>query len=147
MSKKHKKPSEVFLSHSTIDRALAKRVVSFFHTQKINLWYSPKHIVGATEWHDEIGRALARCDWFLIVLTPNSVKSRWVKKELLYALDEPRYEDRIIPLLAKTCKFNQLSWTLKQIEVVDLRQGFSAGCDALLKIWGIPRKRAGVRRR
>ncbi len=147
MAKRTKKPSEIFISHSNLDRSLVRRIVVFLRKQRINLWYSPKHIAGAAQWHDEIGRALARCDWFLVVLTPNSVKSPWVKKELLYALNEPRYENRIIPVIARACKFNQLSWTLQQIELVDLRPGFEAGCDALLRVWGMTPKKPKPKRR
>lgn len=41
---------------------------------------SKEHIGGAQEWHDEIGAALDRCDWFPVVLSPQSVASRWVKR-------------------------------------------------------------------
>jgi len=34
------------------------------------------HIVAAKQWHDEIGNALSRCDWFIVVLTPDSVRSQ-----------------------------------------------------------------------
>jgi hypothetical protein len=40
------------------------------------------NIRGAQQWHDEIGTALKRCDWFLLVLSPQSVRSMWVKHEL-----------------------------------------------------------------
>ncbi len=60
-------------------------------------------MLGGEFWHDDIGRALVRCDWFMVVLSPNSVKSRWVKHELRYALIDPKFEDRIVPILYKPC--------------------------------------------
>ncbi len=103
MAKKGKKPSEVFISHSNRDRAFVTRLVAILRKNKIPFWYSPKHIIGAAQWHDEIGKALARCDWFVVILTPRSVNSRWVKRELLYALNSARYEDRIVPILVRDC--------------------------------------------
>jgi hypothetical protein len=68
---------EVFLSHSSKDRNFVVRLVHVLKEHKIRYWYSATHISGAKQWHDEIGRALMRCDWFLIVLTPNAVRSQW----------------------------------------------------------------------
>jgi hypothetical protein len=36
----------------------------------LELLYAPHAVVAAAQWHDEIGRALARCDWFIVLLTP-----------------------------------------------------------------------------
>lgn len=88
------------------------------------------------QWHDEIGKALRRCDWFVLVLTPESVKSSWVKRELLYALNEYRYNERIIPLLRKPCKHSELSWTLSEYQFVDFTSDFDGGCRQLLRIGG-----------
>ena len=88
-------------------------------------------------WHDEIGAALGRCDWFVLVLSPDAVDSLWVKRELLYSLQQDRFEGRIAPLLHRTCAYDELSWTLSQLQVIDFRHGFDAGCRNLLRIWGI----------
>ena len=147
MARKGKNPSEVFISHSSRDRAFVSRLVTLLRKKKIPFWYSPKHIVGAAQWHDEIGKALARCDWFIVVLTPRSVDSHWVKKELLYALNNARYEDRIVPILVRDCNLQRLSWTLDQIERIDFRAGFAAGSQDLLRIWGITAKTSRRRKR
>jgi len=85
----------------------------------------------------QIGKALARCDWFLVVLSPSSVKSQWVKRELLYALNDGRYQGRIIPVSFKRCNHLNLSWTLGGLQFVDFMNGFDEGCLSLLRIWGI----------
>lgn len=52
----------------------------------VPVWYSRVNIRGAQQRHDEIGAALRRCDWFAVLLSPHSVRSMWVKRELLFAL-------------------------------------------------------------
>ncbi|MGD0089571.1 MAG: toll/interleukin-1 receptor domain-containing protein [Planctomycetota bacterium] len=141
------RPKKVFLSHSSRDRVFADRLVSLLRSHGVRVWYSRTHIRGAQQWHDEIGRALARCDWFLLVLSPHSVKSLWVKRELLYALQKKRYEERIIPLLYKKCRYEKLSWTLDASQFVPFASGFDAGCEQLLRIWGLPAKRKRRKRR
>ena len=103
----------------------------------VPVWFSQTDIVGAQQWHDEIGAALNRCDWFLVLLSPDAVSSKWVKWELLSALGRDRYQDRIVPIRYRDCDFGQLSWTLERIQMVDLSGEFEAGCRELLRIWGI----------
>ena len=131
------RPAEVFLSHSSQDHEMAGRVAEMLCTHGVPVWFSQANIVGAQQWHDEIGAALERCDWFLVLLSPDAVSSKWVKRELLFALNNDRYQDRIVPIRCRDCDFKQLSWTLDQPEMVDLSGEFMAGCRDLLRIWGI----------
>lgn len=66
----------VFLSHSSKDRRFVERLVGVLKKHGVNYWFSAAHIVGATQWHDEIGHALQRSRWFLVVLTPNAARSQ-----------------------------------------------------------------------
>ncbi|MBI4327151.1 MAG: toll/interleukin-1 receptor domain-containing protein [Chloroflexi bacterium] len=130
-------PTEVFLSHSAADRAFADRIVALLRHHGIPVWYSATNILGAQQWHDEIGSALRRCDWFVVLLSPGAVNSIWVKRELLFALQQPRYENRITPLVLAPCDFEQLSWTLSAFQMIGFDGDFDVGCRNLLRIWGI----------
>jgi hypothetical protein len=130
-------PRELFVSHAARDRRLVDKIIAVLEQHGIPHWYSRKTLMGAQQWHDEIGAALKRCDWFLLVLSPAAVKSEWVKRELLFALDKPRFRGRIVPLLAKPCDLDELSWTLPAFQRVDFSPGFEKGCSALLRIWGL----------
>ena len=103
---------EAFLSHASKDHAKATRLRKMLLAHGVPVWYSRHHITGGQQWQDEIGEALARCDWFLLLLTPNAVESKWVRLEVGYALSKSRYDERIIPLLFKECDCEKLSWTL-----------------------------------
>ena len=131
-----RRPREVFLSHAHEDRLFLNRLTKVLRNHGIPYWYSKAHLVGAQQWHDEIGRALGRCDWFLVVLSPAATKSEWVKRELVYALHEQRYTGRIIPVHLLPCNYNRLSWTLGEFQTVDFANDFHEGCRSLLKIWG-----------
>jgi hypothetical protein len=128
-------PEEVFLSHSSRNVAFAKRLRATFTAHGITSFLSKEHVRGAQEWHDEIGAALDRCDWFLVILSPQSVASRWVKHELIYALQKSHFRKRIIPVLYRTCDTDKLSWTLSAFQWIDFRKGFHDGCRQLLAIW------------
>ncbi len=130
-------PDEVFLSHSSADRAFTARLAGVIRKHGVPVWYSDTNILGARQWHDEIGAALHRCDWLVVVLTPEAVASRWVKRELLFALQQERFDDRIAPIRYRSCNHEELSWTLASLQMVDFREDFDLGCRDLLRIWGI----------
>jgi len=130
-------PSEVFLSHASQDAAMAARIVDVIRDHGIPAFFSPHNIFGAQQWHDEIGDALARCDWFLLLLSPDAVQSKWVKRELLYALRNDRYNGRIVPLICRDCNSEALSWTLADFQMVSFAGDFNDGCRELLRIWGV----------
>ena len=142
-------PKEIFLSHAHADRSFLRRLTKVLQAHGIRYWYSKRHLVGAQQWHDEIGRALGRCDWFLVVLSPAATRSEWVKRELVYALNERRYKGKIVPVLRSPCSYNRLSWTLGEFQFVTFADNFDEGCRNLLKVWGRnlqERKSSGVAR-
>ena len=130
-------PREAFLSHAADDREIAERLTRVLAAHNVPVWYSQRSVVGAQQWHDEIGAALARCDWFLLLLSPNSVRSKWVKRELLYALQDEGYDGRILPLLFRSCDVAGLSWVISQFQMVSFSGDFETGCRSLLRVWGL----------
>jgi len=118
-------PNEIFLSHSSLDHQFAAAMVGILRRHGIPIWFSETNILGAQQWHDEIGAALRRCDWLVVLLSPNSVESIWVKREVLFALNDRRYDERIVPVLHQPCDYDLLSWTLSRsrawISRMDLR--------------------------
>lgn len=130
-------PAEVFLSHASADASLADAVALTLRRHGVPVWYSRTNIVGARQWHDEIGAALHRCDWFVVLLSRRSVESVWVKRELVFALQQPRYENRITPVLMEDCDYSRLSWTLSAFQRIDFRTDANVGRTEMLRMWGI----------
>lgn len=129
-------PKEVFLSHSSQDGEVTRRIGETLRNHAVPVWYSETNIVGAQQWHDEIGKALRRCDWFVLLLSESSIASRWVKMELQYALNHSQYTERILPVLLENCDYESLSWTLGAFHMVNLQDDFAVGCRGILATWG-----------
>lgn len=130
-------PTELFLSHSSQDQIFVAPLVGMLRRHGVPVWYSPTNILGAQQWHDEIGAALKRCDWFSIVLSPQAIASTWVKRETVYALNDRRYDNRIVPLLYQPCAHDDFSWTLGSLQFVDFTQQLEDGYRQLLRTWGL----------
>jgi TIR domain-containing protein len=130
-------PKEVFLSYSSLDWEFAHKIVDLLRRHGVPVWHGPSSIRGGQQWLDEIGDALERCDWFVILLSPNSMKSKWVRRELVFAFDEDRYDNSIVPVVIDADIYRKLSWPFRSYQFVDFTKDFEKGCRALLRIWGI----------
>lgn len=130
-------PTEIFLSHSDRDRQFVEELVDMMRRHGLRVWYSRSNVLGGQQWHDEIGEAILRCDWFVLVLSPNAVGSTWVKKELMFSFYLKHLENKIVPLLHQSCDYKQLSWVLCLIQSIDFTQTFEQGCRDLLRVWDL----------
>jgi hypothetical protein len=128
---------DVFISHSSRDRLFVERIVAVLRRHGIACWYAPTAILGAQQWQDEIGHALRRCSWFVLVLSKNLLKSKWVKRELAYALEDDRYNEHILSLVKTSGDYRSLSWTLSSHQRVDFSGDFDEACVHLLRVWGV----------
>lgn len=133
------RPKEVFLSHATSDREAATGLALNLREHGIPVWFSQTDLRGAQDWHDEIGSALRRCDFFIVLLSASSVTSEWVKREVYYALRTPRYHGRILPVLLEPCDYESLSWTLGGMQMIP-----AADLTAILRIWGLGLRRSAA---
>lgn len=85
-----------FMSYATEDRVfvqgLATRVREFGHF----VWVDYKDIPGGTDWETEIQKGIRESHYLLVVITPHSIDSEWVKREIHLAKEQGK---EIIPLL------------------------------------------------
>lgn len=130
-------PHEVFLSHSSQDRDFVDELANELTRHYIPFWYSRTDILGHQQWHDEIGLALRRCDWFVIVLSPESIKSEWVKSELMYAFRHNILRKRVVQILYRDCDPEDLSWKLPEFQMIDFRKSLPDGYRNLFRVWRI----------
>jgi hypothetical protein len=130
-------PKEVFLSHSSNNTPVAMSVADTLRNHGVPVWYSPTNIMTAQQWQDEIGKALRRCDWFMVLLSKDSVRSKWVKLELQYALSHSQYDNHIIPVKIETCDYEDLSWTLGVFQMVNLGNSKEQAFSQILRSWGL----------
>lgn len=130
-------PKEVFLSHSSNNIDVATAISETLINHGVPVWYSPINIMPSQQWHDEIGRALKRCDWFMVLISEDSISSEWVKRELMYALTHRQYYDAIMPVMIEDCDYEELSWTLCSFQIIDFDNDAETAYRQMLRTWGI----------
>ena len=125
--------SKVFVSYSSKDRGFVEQLVRDLHANGIQLWYDQWEMLPGDLLTDKIGTAIMDNDFFIVVLTRNSVASEWVRRELGVALQREFQERRVrvVPLLAEKCDIPAF---LSNKVYADFTSGYREGLASLLKV-------------
>src|SRR5262249_24741557 len=99
-------------------------------------WYSKEDIRTGEEWEASIRAGLEQCPWFLVVLSPRSQTSRWVQREVSWAMEHRL--GRIIPVLLEDVHKDKLDLGLHAIQHVDCRSGIACVRNRILEPLGLP---------
>ena len=78
---------DVFISHSTKDKAIADAVCAALETAKIRCWIAPRDILPGDKWASAIVEAIDNSRIMVLVFSQNSNNSEDVLNELLLAKD------------------------------------------------------------
>lgn len=121
----------IFLSHSSDDKPFVRELNNALNKAGLNTWFDENDIEVTHSIPGKINEALSECAYFLIILTPNAIESKWVTNELNAALMMGK---TIVPVLLKTCEIPPL---LKDIKYADFRSDHLLGLNQLLKVFPV----------
>lgn len=87
--------SDIFISYSSKDRAQADQLIELLASAGLSVWVDRSGIEAATSWSKEIVQAINECKAFVVLLSPNSLLSNNVIKEVSLASEKRK---KILPL-------------------------------------------------
>jgi len=124
----------VFISYSHADEKLVEKIASRFLSDGINYWKDDKDLFAGQVIDTAISDGIQKNRLFLIVLTPSSVSSKWVKREF----DEASYEEiegrkTIIPIIGNGLKLNGLPPQMRRKLYIDMNSDFGTAYAKLKK--------------
>jgi hypothetical protein len=111
---------DVFLSYSSRDEDLVKRIDSRLRAQGLRVWFAPSSIRGGDQFPQEIEEGLRKSQTVVVVISPSSVKSFWVRREWeirLVQMSQDRTR-KLIPLWLLDCDMPLL---LSNQQYIDFR--------------------------
>lgn len=86
-----------FVSYSHRDEDFVAHLVRRLRAERIHLFYAPEDMVAGQKLHEQITSAIEKFDRLIVVLSDNSMESRWVETELKRARRrEIRSGDRVL---------------------------------------------------
>ena len=97
--------ADVFISYSSHDRGFVEQLVRDLITNGITTWYDRWEMVPGDSLTQKIGIAILNNHSLVVVLSPSSVNSEWVQRELGVALNREFRERsvKVIPALLEDC--------------------------------------------
>ena len=121
----------VFISHSSADKPFVRDLAVELRSHGLDVWYDDWEIAVGDSIIDKIFEGLRASDTLVVVLSPVSVASRWVKEELNTVVMRRVSENdiRILPVLLETC---DIPLPLRHIRYADFRQNKNDGFALLL---------------
>jgi hypothetical protein len=88
--------TKVFLSYARDDASdLVKRVRAYLEPSGAEAWVDVLDIPAGVNWRENIEASIRDCDAFLLIMTPKSMESMYVKEEVEIAKDHQKH---LIPL-------------------------------------------------
>jgi formylglycine-generating enzyme required for sulfatase activity len=106
--------TQVFISYSRKDLSFVKRLVKDLKAAGLETWYDLSGLEVGQRWGSEIQKAIRNSQYFLAVMSPNSVDSEWVEREFLYSSN---LKLKVIPLLYKACELPMWCLNLHYIDI------------------------------
>ena len=92
--------AQVFISYSRKDLDFIEQLASDLKETGLSVWYDLSGLDGGARWSREIEKAIRASQYVLVVLSPDSVASKWVEEEFLYASE---LDKKIVPLFYRQC--------------------------------------------
>lgn len=110
----------VFISYSREDKAVMQRVAKYLQERGIPVWVdNDKLVTGTSSWDTKIEQAIRGASAAIVLLSPDSKKSRWVQREISFAEDNNIH---IFPVLVRGSKKASIPLRLIDIQYKDMRQ-------------------------
>lgn len=124
------KSSSVFVSYAHADEKFVKKLIDELKKAEVSMWQDAISLDGGDIWPDEMERGLLQSKICMVVLSPDSVNSKWVKKEYTFA---DTLRKTIVPIICREC---DIPFLLNNIQYIDFtkmkyRKAFTKLLDVL----------------
>jgi hypothetical protein len=108
---------KIFISYSRKDMDFVRKLAGDLETAGYDVWWDITDLEGGDDWVSTIPNAIASSQYFIVILTPNSIESEWVRKEYTQALT---LRKKIIPVMLIPCN---IPFALNTINFVNFAVG------------------------
>lgn len=114
---------KVFISHSSKDIDLVRRIADGLKESGMDVWDDTREILPGENWAEKIAKALEESQAMVVLLTPDSLNSKWMEWEIEYALGKMAYNNRLIPVLIgepREFQRQNIPWIFRHLKMIYL---------------------------
>lgn len=97
--------SSIFLAHSSKDNRFARRLAKDLRKRHIYVWIDEAEILVGDSLIAKLEEGIRTTEYLGVILSPNSIQSEWVRREVEIALNEEICGKRVkvLPILHEQC--------------------------------------------
>jgi hypothetical protein len=132
--------THIFFSYARIDSAIADQIVYRLEKNGYHVWIDRSDISGGDQWRRKIVDAIDKASTFIVLLSPQSVRSDNVRKEIDLA---EHSQTRIVPIRIQAAEIpKEFLYQLVGLQIIDLSSNVDKDFSKLLEALGqkIPRE-------
>jgi hypothetical protein len=121
----------IFISYSSADKKIADKIAKGLEAFDYDVWYDDWSIKPGDSIIQKINEGLASNDVLIVLLSPQSLKSRWVQMEVNSALVKKLQGESVwlIPIIIEECSPPP---SVNDIHCIDMRRGTREGLTKLM---------------
>jgi TIR domain len=108
---------QIFLSYARADEAFARALSSQLEKRGFSVWSPTEEVLPGDNVWLRTGEALRRSKAMVVLISPDSMRSEHVRREIEYALGDSNYEGRLFPLRVRAT--HDVPWILRKIKTFD----------------------------
>jgi hypothetical protein len=113
--------NDIFVSYSRRDQEFVTRLASDLDAHVAGVWFDQADIQPGEKWHDEILDGIRECKAFVLVLSPDAMRSPYVHEEVDTAL---KLGKPIFPVIYRPAKWaDDFAPLVKDIQTINLQSG------------------------
>ncbi|HZE63679.1 MAG TPA: toll/interleukin-1 receptor domain-containing protein [Pyrinomonadaceae bacterium] len=117
---KEEKPKDsirVFVSYAREDKGPASELIGQLSRQSNFHVFTTDKMSAGENWQSKIKKELSKSDYFLVILSPTSIESKWVQFELGAAWGLNKF---IIPVVTSEEVINRIPLEFSHLKVIDI---------------------------
>jgi len=116
---------KVFISHAHTDEPLVKKVAAALEDAGLEVWDDTREIMPGDNWANKVAQALQESEAMVVLLTPDALRSNWVRRDIEYALGAQGYRKRLIPVFVgdpEELPKEDVPWILRHLRIIKLAE-------------------------
>jgi hypothetical protein len=131
-------PYDVFISYSHKDKQFVAALTDLLESKRLKVWYDDFSILPGDSIIEKLARGIENSKCFVVVLSPDFVRSGWCKSELSMAINlalgtKSKRRVKLLPVLYKKCNIPLYLRPYKyaDLQTENFQKGFSEILDTL----------------
>jgi TIR domain len=120
----------IYISYAKSDEAFARSLSSQLAKRGLSVWSAHEEVLPGDNIWLRTGEALKRSKAMIVLVSPDSMQSEHVRREIEYALGDTNYQGRVFPVQVRPTK--NVPWIFEKFRTFDAKQGPAniSGCIA-----------------